>query len=517
VRIMLLKIPGLEGERLERRIHGTVSETPGHQVFRAGILEALPAVLSSGLIILGDAGGGVEELIQTCQQLHARREPARTHLLVLTSRGPAELKQLAEAGADEFVAPPGEPWEARLIALERRLALDQARPLSGKKEESLQAQLTNTTGELERTRDFLRNTLDALPDPLFVKDRQHRWVAVNSAFSRLLGLPAKELLGKSDGDFVPADQVALFWKQDDEVFRTGRPLETEQTYEDVTGSRFLITKKAPFTGADGEPFLVVSMRDVTDRRRLEMQLRLADRMASVGTLAAGVAHEINNPLAYVTSNLSYLSEELARDEVVQGLLPELRQAVSESLEGAIRVRDIVQDLRTFARAADEEKMPVDVQRAVDNALHLLRGEFSTRARLERWAEPVPTILGSESRLEQLVVNLLKNALQSFPERPAEQNLVRVSTRSWDGWVLIEVEDNGRGMEPKLQERIFDPFFTTRVEKGRTGLGLSISLALVQLMGGRIEVHSMPGKGSLFRVVLPAFADTDTGGALENKA
>jgi two-component system, NtrC family, sensor kinase len=220
---------------------------------------------------------------------------------------------------------------------------------------------------------------------------------------------------------------------------------------------------------------------------------------------------VANPLAYVSSNLSFLAEELARDEVSQGLLAELRQAVGESQEGASRVRDIVQDLKTFARAADEERMPVDILRVIENALRLMRGEVSRRARLERWLEPVKAILGSESRLEQVIVNLLKNALQALPERPVEQNLVKISTQSQDGWVYIEVEDNGRGMAPELQQRIFDPFFTTRMEKGRTGLGLSISLALVQLMGGRIEVQSMPGQGSTFRVVLPTFSESEPSG------
>ena len=233
-------------------------------------------------------------------------------------------------------------------------------------------------------------------------------------------------------------------------------------------------------------------------------------MASVGTLAAGVARGINNPLAYVSSNLSYLSEELSRGELSPGHLSELRQAVVESLEGASRVRDIVQDLKTFARAADDERRPVDVHRTVENALHHMRNEFPGRGRLERWLESVPAILGSEFRLEQVIVNLLKNALQAFPERPVDQNLVPISTRSREGWVHIEVEDNGKGMTPEVQQRIFNPFFTTRVEKGRTGLGLSISLALVQLMGGRIEVHSKPGQGSSFRLVLPVFSGKEEG-------
>ncbi|HYH95583.1 PAS domain-containing protein, partial [Hyalangium sp.] len=278
-----MKIPPLLGEELERRIQGEGGGKPRHSVLRTQGPETLPELLPPGLTVVGDAGGPLEELVGLCQQLHARRDPSRTHVVLLTRRDSAELERLAQAGVDEFVAPPGEAWGARLMALERRLALEETRPRLVP-EESLQALRT----KLEQARDFLRNALEALPDAVFVKDREHRWVAVNSAFCRLLGLPAEQLLGKSDHDFLPAPQADMYWEQDNQVFRTGQPLETEQTYEDAEGTRLLSTKKAAFTGATGEPFLVVVIRDMTERRRLEVQLRQADRMASVGTLAGGV-------------------------------------------------------------------------------------------------------------------------------------------------------------------------------------------------------------------------------------
>jgi two-component system, NtrC family, sensor kinase len=500
VQVMLLKVPPLLSEELERRLQGGEKAKQGHPVLRAESLEALPVALPAGLIVVGDPGGALEELVALCQQLHARRDPARTHVLVLTGRGSAELERLAQAGVDELVVPPGEPWGARLLILERRLAQEGV------------ASLQALRSELEQARDFLRNAVEAFPDPLFIKDREHRWVAVNTAFCRLLGLPAEQLLGKSDPDFLPAQQADMYWEQDDLVFRTGQPLETEQTFEEAGGTRFLITKKALFTGTAGEPYLVVVVRDVTDRRRLEQQLRLADRMASVGTLAGGVAHEINNPLAYIAANLSYLAEELSRDEVSQAVLSDLRQAVADSLEGASRVRELILELRTFTRATDDEREPMDIHRVIEGALSLLRHELSERALLEKFLEPVPAVLGSEARLEQILVHLLKNALQALSLRPAEQNVIRVSTRHQQDWVCIEVEDNGQGMTPEVRQRIFDPFFTTRKEKKRTGLGLSISLAFAQLMGGWIDVRSTPGQGSWFQLRLPAVKETAQDGS-----
>ena len=361
--------------------------------------------------------------------------------------------------------------------------------------------------ELERARDFLHNTLDALPEPVFVKDRAHRFVAMNGAFCRALGKSEDELLGTSDYDMAPAHEAALAWNKDEELFSSGQPSESEETLTDRAGSsRIILTKKAPFTGAGSEPFIVGVIRDVTESRRLEMQLRLADRMASVGMLAAGVAHEINNPLAFISSNLAFISEQLAQEVLTPQERGELRDAVRDSLEGTARMRVIIQDLKSFSRADDETQGEVDIHRVIQGALRLVRNEFHHRARLTRSLEPVPPVRGNEARLGQVIVNLLVNALQAFPaERSPEQNIITISTRSQGAWVHIEVEDNGLGMSPEVQQRIFEPFYTTKPVGVGTGLGLSICNNLIQIMGGVIEVHSKPSWGSTFRLVLPAFA------------
>jgi PAS domain S-box-containing protein len=448
--------------------------------------------LTEGLLVAWDGGGPLEELVAGCRRLHECRVPTRTHLVVLTARASAETEALAEAGADECVAPPGPHWGARLVALKRRLAAER---------EGTQVEA------LRRAGDFLRSALDAVPDPIFIKDRQHRFIAVNSAFCKVMGAPPEQFLGRSDYDFVPAHEADVFWRKDEQVFRSGLPDENEEMLTNPAGqSHCVVTKKAAFTSMGGEAFLVGVIRDVTDRKRLESQLLVAERMASVGTLAAGVAHEINNPLAYVISNLSFLREQLARPALSPEQLVELREVVAEAEEGAGRVRSIVRDLRTFARAEAEEERPgpVDVARVVDGALRLVRNELSHRARLVCALEPVPRVLGHEVRLGQVIVNLLVNALQALPDRAVEENLVRISLRAGRaGRVELEVFDNGHGMPPEVQRRIFDPFFTTRDVGEGTGLGLSICLTLVQAMGGRIEVTSAPEWGSSFRVVLPA--------------
>jgi len=229
-------------------------------------------------------------------------------------------------------------------------------------------------------------------------------------------------------------------------------------------------------------------------------------MASIGTLAAGVAHEVNNPLAYVCSNLSFMERAMAQPTVSAEELPELREVLSETQEGIRRVRTIVQDLKTFARSDENRFGPVEVHPAIDGALRLVRKELQYRAGLERALEQVPPVHGNEGRLGQVLVNLLVNALQAFTANEPGRNRVRVSCRQQGpGHVVVEVEDNGPGMSPEVRQRIFSPFFTTKPAGQGTGLGLAICHSIVESMGGEIQVESELGRGSVFRLVLPVSA------------
>ncbi len=492
MRVILLKVPPGLSEELERRIQDGDGEGACHPVERIALLEALPTVLPPGLVVLADPGGALDEAIALCRRLHARRSPARTHLLVLTHRPPADTQTLAEAGADELLEPPGEHWGARLIMLRRRLHLEKETP---------ERPRTETT--LERTRSLLQEALNAFPDPVFIKDREHRWIAVNHACCRLMGRTPEQLLGKSDYDFAPKYDADLYWQQDEQVFNTGRPIENEQVFSDGATTRFLLTRKAPFTSAGGDPLLVAVVQDISERKRLETQLRLAERMASVGTLATGVTRGISPPISHLSSNLAFMADEFQRDRLLPSQLPELREAVAESQEEVNRIRAILQALETFTQGATAERRPIDVHHIIENALATLSTELQRRAQLERALTPVPYVLGSEALLGQVLVHLLKNALQALPERAAEQNTIRVATQSVAGRVHIEVADNGQGMTPEVQQRIFEPYFTTWPQAG-TGLGLSISHSLIRLLGGWIETQSTLGQGSTFRLVLPAF-------------
>ena len=270
---------------------------------------------------------------------------------------------------------------------------------------------------------------------------------------------------------------------------------------------------------DGEPATVVSARNITERKQMQARLLLADRLASVGTLAAGVAHEINNPLAFVLSNLGFLEEEcqMLRDELPRERLNEMEDVLRETKQGAERVRHIVRDLRTLSRDEGEQLCDVDVRGVIESSLGLVRHELRHRARLEKELEPVPLVRASEGRLGQVLLNLLINAAHAIPDGRPGENEVRVRLRAIAGRVVIEVKDTGSGISSEVRNRIFDPFFTTKPVGQGTGLGLSICHGIVTSMGGDITVESEVGRGSTFRITLPIAqsspGDTEPGDAV----
>lgn len=228
------------------------------------------------------------------------------------------------------------------------------------------------------------------------------------------------------------------------------------------------------------------------------QLVASERLSTVGTLAAGVAHEINNPLAFILGNVDFAVREL-RSPVPE--LPEVIAALEEAKVGGTRVRDIVRDLKLFARAPAVEKGSTAVEPLLERSIAMAANEIRHRAKLVRAYGGVPFANGAETRLGQVFLNLLINAAQSIPEGNAEANEIRVSTRMVGDRIVVEVADTGCGMSAEVREHVFEPFFTTKPIGVGTGLGLSICHGIIRSLGGAITVESEPGKGTCFRVSL----------------
>lgn len=249
------------------------------------------------------------------------------------------------------------------------------------------------------------------------------------------------------------------------------------------------------------------------RRLSEAEERIkADRTARVGTLAAGMAHEINNPLAYILANVGFVTEELPNimrslpggGVAVLPRVQEIVRALADAREGAERIRQIVYELKAFARAEDDLRLPIDVRAPLEAACHLAEAEAGRRAEFVKRIVAVPLVVASESRLRQMFVYLLMNAVQALDGAKGERREITVKTfLSTLGEVGIEVTDSGAGIPSALLPRVFDPFFSLRPPAASAGFGLATCESIAHAYGGSITVTSELGRGTTFRVLLPA--------------
>jgi two-component system NtrC family sensor kinase len=261
------------------------------------------------------------------------------------------------------------------------------------------------------------------------------------------------------------------------------------------------TRTAELESTNSE--LAKSLRQL---QAMQAQLMFADRLAAMGRLAAGVGHEINNPLAYVISNLNYVHTELKSPQRApsEESRQEMLIAIAEAKEGAERVRLIVQDLKTLSRPDDASIGTSDLSAVVRSAANIASHEIRRRARLVEECQGMPLVRGNPARLGQVFLNLLINAAHAIPEGQVEDNEIRVVARlESPERILVEVRDTGCGIPPEYLERIFDPFFTTKPSGQGTGLGLSLCHNIITAMGGTITVESKVAQGTTFRVLLPA--------------
>jgi PAS domain S-box-containing protein len=354
-----------------------------------------------------------------------------------------------------------------------------------------------------------RRLLDAAPGAIGLGTRE-RFIYANPASVRLLGYSTMEEVTRIPlRQHVHPDDRQLARRIVQLLLSTRTPVPvTRIRLLHKDGRGVLVDLQSMVIEFGGEKALLGVAHDLSERRRVQAQLVRADRLSSVGTLAAGVAHEINNPLAYLMLNLQYLMRELPRFDGDESRLEGLLERLAEAEHGARRVSTIVGDLRTLARPEETNREPVSVPKSLSAAIKVAGVEMRRRARVVEVYENVPFVDASPTRLEQVFVNLLVNAAHAIKEGRPDDNEIRVTAFSDAGQVIVEVSDTGSGISPEILGRVFDPFFTTKPRGLGTGLGLPISRGIVKSLGGEIKVTSVVGAGTTFRVSLAALSDDD---------
>ena len=431
--------------------------------------------------------------------------------------------------------------------------------------------LAETNGELVREREkataalsqdhlLLEALLNYLPDHIYFKDRDSRFIRTGKAMAETFGLSDPDLVaGKTDFDFFTEEHARQAYQDEQVVMNTEQPLvlEERETWRDQPDT-WVLTTKMPLrddTGAVVGTFGI--SRDITRRRRIEAdlqarmleltalnsklteaqnQLLQSEKMASVGQLAAGVAHEINNPIGFVKSNLNSLRGQVAdllqvlsayqdaepalagNHDVLAAIARAKSQAdleflredvvnlISESLEGVNRVKKIVDNLKDFSRIDTAEWHYANLENGLESTLNIVWNEIKYKAAIKKVYGGLPEIECIASQLNQVFMNLLVNAAQAIDEH----GVITLSTGFDADFVWVEVADTGSGIKPEHLSKVFEPFFTTKAVGKGTGLGLSLAYGIVQKHRGKLEVSSELGKGSVFCVTLPRKREIEAG-------
>jgi signal transduction histidine kinase len=404
------------------------------------------------------------------------------------------------AGVHDFMT------KDRLLRLIPAVARELAEADSRRQRRLAEAELAHRRRQTEESERLLRLVIESVPDAVAVMDNRGEFLLWNRAAEAIVATIGKRgthgVFHQAERNTPSPDLAALLQR----VARgdTVDALELFFEHPELDDGRFYTLGARPLRDGSGQPRGVVAVfHDVSGERASQEQLMIADRMAALGMLAAGIGHEINNPLAAVMANLQLAVEAVAAADDDPLLRGELTQRLHDGLEAAERVRQIARDLRVFARQDGVGSEPVDVNQVLESSLRMARHQLRERARVVTDFGPQAIVSGVESRLGQVFLNLLVNAAQAIAPGQPEANTIRVATRAdADGSIVIAISDTGSGMSDAVRSQLFKPFFTTKSAGFGTGLGLAICQRIVHECGGRIEVDSMPGQGSTFRVWLP---------------
>jgi len=470
--------------KLHDRSHEVVECVSGEQALALHAARPFPLLLIDWVLPGMDGLG----LCRKLRLLNNNFSAVPVIVFTTARNSPYDLERGLDAGADDYLTKPIDPELLNTrLAIAERMVEERATRL-------------RTENALQNSEAGFRALIEGSPDAIVVH-REDSIVYVNPALRGALGYESGELLGFEFTRLVHPQDLEHARAR---LLKPGSTLPQELRLSRRDGSSVNFESVSIPLVFEGKPSVASILRDLSERKRMEQRLMLADRMVSVGTLAAGIAHEINNPLAYVIANLSFIQEEV--EELGPSLsAPKakgLRELIAQAEDGAERVRVIIRDLKSFSRVDSTDDGPVEIQRVLDSAINMAWNEIRHRAQLQKRCADVPAVRGSEARLGQVFLNLLVNAAQAIPVGHASDNQITLTVQQRGDHVIVEIADTGAGIPGEVLPRIFDPFFTTKPVGVGIGLGLSICHNIVAACGGEISVDSTEGKGTTFRVALP---------------
>jgi two-component system NtrC family sensor kinase len=364
---------------------------------------------------------------------------------------------------------------------------------------------------VERGKFMWESTFDAIRDPVLIVGRDYRIVRANLAAAERSGRGIRDLVGGRCYEvFAGRDGVCPHCPLG-ETLRSGEPRTVAIDGMMVDGD-FTVNSYPLASGKPLGPLAVHHYRDVTEEKRLQRKLIQSEKMAAIGMLAGGVAHEINNPLAGILA-----FTQLLKNEIRETQASDLETDLNEIEQAAKRCKKIVEDLLMFSRPHGESELKdISLAETVDQILPLSKLNLKHRnvTLVTRYEERLPPVRGNAARLQQVFLNLINNAAQSMSSSGGGEVTVRLASGPEGGQVTAEVKDSGSGIKKEDMVKIFDPFYTTKGREG-TGLGLSICYSIVSEHGGKLEVESEVGVGSIFRVILPAAKSEEIHGKIHS--
>jgi len=386
----------------------------------------------------------------------------------------------------------------------------------------------NLADALAHERNVLRTMIDLIPAFIYAKDAHSRFTACNKLVANRMGVNPEGLIGKTDFDFLPREMAEKFFADEQALIQSGEALiDLEEVAFDKTRgmNRVILTSKVPLRDSAGNLTGIVGTGyDITERKAAEERMASSERHESIGRLAAGVAHEINTPIQYLSDSVKFISEGVQEllahvdtlhakqapaeqaDDDIEYLREELPPALKRVSEGLSRIAEIVRSLKDFSHADQNHMAAVDLNRAINSTLIVTRSEYAAVADIELDLQPLPDVVCHGGQINQVLLNLIVNSADAITDvvgRTGCRGTIAVRSRLDGNAAVIEIQDTGGGIPESIRAHIFDPFFTTKEVGKGTGQGLAMARnVIVKGHKGVLDFTTESGVGTTFTIRLP---------------